>query len=136
MADIVNDLGVEIINISHLCVTNEKEITGTKRLLGIPVSTSWPDLEGYIGTFNGIDPEVVVQEMKGLYSNSKALIYQSPQMPQEKTNLYYSKKPFQLRKQCFSPWFKVHIKSNGDVMPCSDFIVGNIHKKAFKDIWN
>jgi radical SAM protein with 4Fe4S-binding SPASM domain len=117
-------------------VTNEREIRSTKKLFGIPDSSNWPDSEAFIGTLNGINPEVVVQQIKGLYSNFAALVYQSPEMSEEKIRSYYSNIPFQLRKQCFAPWFKVHIRSNGDVTPCADFIIGNIYQERFIDIWN
>jgi radical SAM protein with 4Fe4S-binding SPASM domain len=43
------------------------------------------------------------------------------------------------RTRCFSPWFGIRIRPNGEVYICrdlKDFSIGNIYESLFKEIWN
>lgn len=39
---------------------------------------------------------------------------------------------------CYFPWFRVHIRENGDVTPCcaNNILMGNVAKDSFDEIWN
>jgi radical SAM protein with 4Fe4S-binding SPASM domain len=113
----------------------QQEVDATKRLLGVPTSTRWLNTEGFVVEPKGIDSMVVIEEMKKLCSKSNALIHQSPPLSDDEIMLYYSSQFFRLREQCYSPWFRVRIKPNGDVLPCVEFVLGNIRKENFNSIW-
>lgn len=135
MADFVNELGIEIMNINHLCMPKQKEIDATKKMLGVPASTSWPASEGFLVEHEEIDSKIVVKGIRELCSKSNAFIHQSPPLSDDEIISYYSKKQFQLREQCYSPWFRIRVKPNGDVLPCVEFFLGNIRKESFNNIW-
>ncbi|MCD6386415.1 SPASM domain-containing protein [Candidatus Sumerlaeota bacterium] len=47
--------------------------------------------------------------------------------------------PIPYRQRCYSPWYQVYIRVNGDIWPCcmySTYSLGNLKKMDFSAIWN
>ncbi|NIO20894.1 MAG: hypothetical protein GTN76_09190 [Candidatus Aenigmarchaeota archaeon] len=135
MADVLNNYKVDIMQVNHLSMTNEEEINLTKKMLGVDPDAEWPDSEGFITEEHGIDSRIVIRELKKLTSKAGFVVRHNPYLTDEQIEKYYSDETFRLRAQCFTPWFKVQIKANGDVTPCFDFKIGNIRDESFDEIW-
>jgi len=57
----------------------------------------------------------------------------------QEVKTYYKTTEFLFRNKCFTPWRNAQILSNGDVIPlsrCFHIVMGNIHERNFKEIWN
>ena len=66
-------------------------------------------------------------------------IITQPVIKAKKMEVYYSSLETLVRKQCNSPWSCVNIDYNGDVHFCCDYpdyVIGNIKKEGFFDIYN
>lgn len=62
----------------------------------------------------------------------------SPNLPAEELENYYIKcqKPVHYENYCSAPWTQLNILPNGDFYVCNDYILGNIKKNSFEEIWN
>jgi MoaA/NifB/PqqE/SkfB family radical SAM enzyme len=59
-----------------------------------------------------------------------------PDLNEKETITYYQGMSPVFNERCINPWFGIIVKPNGDVVPCIDYIVGNVKKESFKEIWN
>jgi len=51
-------------------------------------------------------------------------------------NYFAARKYPSKKSKCFTPWFSATIMPNGDVVPCQEYVVGNIREEKLLDIWN
>lgn len=95
----------------------------------------------YIGTFETcaakeVNGEKLYDELKKIKQESKIYVRIFPDLTRKETIEYYhSMKPL-YNKFCINPWFGTYVKPNGDVVPCIDYVIGNVKKDDFKKIWN
>ncbi|MBU1136563.1 MAG: radical SAM protein [Nanoarchaeota archaeon] len=61
----------------------------------------------------------------------------TPDLTKEEIKDWYSP-DFKSKRKCYFVWRGLFIYPNGDVVPCESFrfVMGNINKQKFKDIWN
>lgn len=51
-------------------------------------------------------------------------------------NYYNVEKNPSKASRCLTPWFSATIMPNGDVVPCQEYVVGNIREEKLLDVWN
>jgi MoaA/NifB/PqqE/SkfB family radical SAM enzyme len=44
--------------------------------------------------------------------------------------------PKKYRRFCFAPYLGLSILPDGNVWSCPDYVIGNIKRESFKEIWN
>jgi radical SAM protein with 4Fe4S-binding SPASM domain len=62
----------------------------------------------------------------------------SPDLPLDELENYYlhQKKPAHYSNYCIAPWTQLNILPNGDCYVCNDYILGNLDRSAFNEVWN
>lgn len=79
-------------------------------------------------------PDVKIEDIPDYYSNNPGMFYPV------RTNGAISKGTFSKRaKRCIAPWTHLMIYPNGNAMFCNDnpdYILGNINRDSFTQIWN
>jgi len=123
---IAEDLGVDGLNFQHLWFLNGNLKLGEnlkvvpKELRDFDLTTLW-------------------EELKKLKSN-KLSINIFPKLSFFEIVRYYQTainfKPRFTNKGTDCPWHHMIVKTNGDVIQCNKYVMGNIEKNSFWEIWN
>lgn len=141
MIDICRGLGIDRLNFSHLWFVSpecaEVHRYKMKRLFGINCRY----IDGYIADTKSINADILINEIHQIRKNKNIEIAFFPNLSPSEIKRYYDSPSSPIKSRCFYPWFFVSIKSNGDVVPCPDYIMreyilGNISRERFSDIWN
>ncbi|MCL5094272.1 MAG: radical SAM protein [Patescibacteria group bacterium] len=123
---IAENLGVDGINFQHLWFLNKDSSLGTNQKI-IP-----KDLREF-------DLTTLWEELKKLKSN-KIAVNIFPKLSFFEIVRYYQTainfKPRFTNKGTDCPWHHMIIKTNGDIIQCNKYIMGNIENQSFEKIWN
>jgi radical SAM protein with 4Fe4S-binding SPASM domain len=142
IAQLVQDLGVDVFAISFPIFTTPELEARTaaqfKEALGVE-SRFW---KGFIADMSGIDSGLIKEQLAKITSAKWNFIYrQFPAYTKDFDVYAHFQHPERIhgRRSCGLPWSLAVILPNGDVATCwdhPDYIVGNILKERFIDIWN
>ncbi|MCL2139030.1 MAG: radical SAM protein [Treponema sp.] len=121
--------------------TNDNIVAAQKRFMLEKLDTDIDCLEGYNTGYNlGIDGKKLHEILKNIQNNNYGHpIITVPALNPEKTNIYYADLETPVRNHCIVPWCQANVNYNGDVHFCADYpdyILGNITRQSFKDIYN
>jgi MoaA/NifB/PqqE/SkfB family radical SAM enzyme len=140
MVYFAESLGVDILNINHLrLLSRDLEEKFWSLMSMTDVDIRYDDCDYRIASSEGIDPEELANQVatverikNGL---SGMLIQWSPPVAPERIPELYQLK-YHVRKFCYAPWHRAMVMTNGDVIPCLLWNVGNIYQQSFIDLWN
>jgi Fe-coproporphyrin III synthase len=98
----------------------------------------FPDVE--MGNYH-IDVNPLVQQVQAAKQLAKASgisVNFTPPLKNQDIATYYLKPSAQLGKGCVSPWLRMVIMPNGKVIPCGDYVVGDLKAEGetVKTVWN
>ena len=134
MIKLAHSLGVDQINYKLMSATSKtKTIVIKKESLGEfkQIMKRAMALEETYGKFTNLDEVWKIIERSDFIESDRIVDYGIYDR-----NFYYSKDVQDIK--CYIGWFHAHIDIRGYVFPCCEnqnFIVGNIYKRRFKDIW-
>jgi len=97
------------------------------------------DLEGLTHGQGELDVELLIEKIKEIKKNSKALklpVSFLPDLSYSNLRHYYRNLSWAYSHMCLVPWTNVTIAPNGDVFPCLRIKVGNIKDGSIRSIWN
>jgi MoaA/NifB/PqqE/SkfB family radical SAM enzyme len=83
-----------------------------------------------------VDGSLVHRQLKQLKSDSRVQVRVVPDLAEEDTVTYYAGMSPVDGDRCTTPWCGAIVKPNGDVVPCIDYVVGNVTETPFRQIWN
>ncbi len=117
LVDVARELEINYVNFLHL---------------------QFPDSE--MG-MHDIDVDDLIQEMaraKAKAADNHIAINFYPHLKTDQIATHYLQSSAQLGTGCISPWIRMVIEPNGKVIPCGDYVVGDVRDKetTTKDIWN
>ena len=121
--------------------TNDNIVAKQKLFMMDKLDTDIDCLEGYNTGYNlGIDGKKLHKILEDIQEKDYGhAILTVPALNPEKTNTYYADLETPVRNHCIVPWCQTNINYNGDVHFCADYpdyILGNITKQSFKEIYN
>lgn len=83
-----------------------------------------------------VDGGIVFDKIQEIRKRAKIYVRVYPDLTREETIKYYEGVEPVYNKSCINPWFGVFVKPNGDIVPCIDYVIGNVKKDSFQKIWN
>lgn len=92
---------------------------------------------GYLYDLKNIDFNIFLEQVR--YLKRKKNVTFSPDLSDDEIKNYYQpekKGLIKKNKLCKAPWRQVDLYPNGDIMTCPDYVIGNINKNSFDEIWN
>ena len=137
LVDIAEKFKVDILALQHPCFLRKNTIIAHHNIFKKCFGKTNNLVEGYgSDTSLKINPERlfdILNKVKKLSKKSNLRLYQDFSLKDMKK--YYETENA-VNKECINPWFSALIKPNGDVTPCLGYVVGNISKNPFMEIWN
>ncbi len=94
---------------------------------------------GFIFEPDPIDTDILGKQISEIKQRKWPIeIYCQPNHPIEELDEYYHNEHYTRKtiKDCAVPFEGLSIESYGNVVPCMDFVCGNINDKNILDIWN
>ena len=137
MLDLGESLNVDVLNFQHQWFSDAK----TARAYNLWAEKNLGLKSEYMGSFETdsafeVDGERVYESLSKIKERAKIFVRVFPDINREETEKYYNGMEPVFNSYCVAPWYAVIVKPKGDVVPCVDFVVGNVKEKSFKDIWN
>lgn len=131
MVAIAEEVGIDIISFLTMQV-----LPSWERFEGISIE----EINKYPSSSISIDTHQLKREIESVLSmirKTRVQIRFSPsEAPISDIIRFYDGTANLKDYRCFSPWYKIYITSNGDVVPCINYKFGNLREKSFKEIWN
>jgi radical SAM protein with 4Fe4S-binding SPASM domain len=117
LIDVANDLEINYVNFLHL---------------------QFPDAEMGMHDINVDDLIVEMSKVKTRAREKNVSINFYPHLRAEQISTYYRQPSNKLGKGCISPWLRMVIMPNGRVIPCGDYVVGDVKAEGttIKSLWN
>jgi MoaA/NifB/PqqE/SkfB family radical SAM enzyme len=137
-ADLMVQEGVGIgwLNFQHLQYTSADIAAQHNRVFKQKFGTTTSQWDSFVIEDVGIDPDKLVEHMhrvkEGTYPFRLTWL---PDLDDEGIKAYYSDH-FNSNRRCISPWAYAAILPSGNVSPCLQYNMGNLHEQSFKEIWN
>jgi len=134
--DLAKDIGVDEIAFGNLMFYTqdalnehmlfiEQEHFDNREILGYEFKENFPDIKESVKNFSenarkeeGINVVFVPDNIQNIARD------------------YYSLEKPAVTSKCFTPLYSVVILPDGKVTPCQEFVVGDLRKAPFKEIWN
>ncbi|MDR2729276.1 MAG: radical SAM protein [Treponema sp.] len=121
--------------------TNDNIVAMQKKFMREKLDTDIDCLDSYNTGYNlGIDAGKLHEILQRIHTTDYGHpMLTVPVLNTEKTNTYYNDLETPVRNHCIVPWCQADVNYNGDVHFCADYpdyILGNITRQSFKDIYN
>ncbi len=135
--ELVESAGVRILQIQHQWFSDHTTSIAyakwAKEHLGLE--------SGHISTFetdaaHEVDGAVLFDQIKDIRDRAKVSVRVYPDLSREETISYYRGMDAVYNERCIQAWYGACIKPNGDVVPCIDYVIGNVTKTPFSQLWN
>jgi radical SAM protein with 4Fe4S-binding SPASM domain len=133
------DEGIEFFRLHHLWYITPSELAAHQRIMKKALNCNAPGASSHVIPISAIiDPTAIAEELSFLRNRSNIKMF--PNLEFIDIITYYSNICSD-KTRCVSPFFNALIKPNGDVKFCpdewiDDYVLGNIRKDSFDDIWN
>jgi MoaA/NifB/PqqE/SkfB family radical SAM enzyme len=137
IVELIDDAGVRILQIQHQWFSDRETSIAyeewAERYLGME--------SGHIGTYetgdaHDVDGAVLFDQIRDIRDRSNIAVRVYPDLSREDTASYYRGMDAVYNERCIQAWYGACIKPNGDVVPCIDYVVGNVTETPFKQLWN
>jgi radical SAM protein with 4Fe4S-binding SPASM domain len=104
-------------------------------------SPSWKSIERPVSPEGAAKVQSAVEKLRSDPRWKDFVVWETPNWRPEDYLRYYQDALYAApaRRACRFPWEAVNLRPNGDLSPCPDFpdyVVGNIHRQSFREIWN
>lgn len=142
MVDSMTSLEIETLRIGHLNYLRQNDFDEHmdlyENLFGIDHDTSWA---GLVNENHNIEPQLLANAVENIKNNEngKLKITFFPDFSKEEIVQYYSGGPFRsksFKNACLFPWDMGLIGPMGEIILCPNYIIGNLQKHSFREIWN
>lgn len=135
-----SNLEINTIIFQHLEFIDKKGLEITKEIynkFGMKTSV-W---EGFNYNLGEIDVEYLIKEIKEIKNTNYHNIYPIffPDFTEDELRKYYlspSEFPQKNPRGCLGPYLEALITPYGDLWICPDYVLGNLKKENFKELWN
>ena len=138
---VFENLSISSIIISHLWFTDKDTYEKNEKLFNAEFNSNSPYFKAFLRDVSSVDLKILESEILRV-KNEKWRIPVSflPDLDSKDVFPYYRdlKNIFGFHS-CFIPWVTAGVLPNGDLTPCSDrpdFIVGNLKRESFRELWN
>ena len=127
-------MGANGISISHLFYWAEEVVKAHNHTYG----ADFPFYPLNNEALKDLDPKQVASVLEKIkQANLPVPINIFPDINAEEIEIYYREPSrFVKTRRCKTPWLTCNLLPNGDLIPCLDYVVGNIHEQSFSEIWN
>lgn len=130
----IKDLDIEGVTISHLWFWTEEMVKNQRRIEELSEFKIEPQNEG--SAFE-IDPDILSNQIHKIKKSRYSFpVNFFPDLSPEKIKDYYKDPGRIIKKRCFSAWREAIILPEGEVIPCLDYIFGDLKRANFVKIWN
>ena len=141
LAEASREWGIDLHMINMGTYTNDNIVAKQRRFMKEKLDTDIDCLESYNTGYNqGIDGYKFYDILQSVQEKDYGHpIITVPALNPEKINAYYGDLETPVRNHCIVPWCQANVDYNGDVHFCADYpdyILGNITKQSFKEIYN
>ncbi len=126
---------VDSVSISHLwfwdktMVQRHHESDSESNLFDLQAQ-NWQSAEG-------ISPEILSGQIKRIRQARFSFpVNFFPALTDEQIRKYYGNPSLPLKYRCTAPWREAILLPDGKIIPCMDFIFGNIRTEKFSVLWN
>lgn len=140
MLELADGAGVDVLQFTHQWFSDRDTSLNysvwAEENLGLK-SSHMGDFEAH--TASEVDGAMVFEQLERIRKQSgeyHTYVRVSPDLTREDTLTYYCGMEPIYNKYCITPWTGALVKPNGDVVPCIDYVVGNVTRTPFKQIWN
>ncbi|OGL42274.1 MAG: hypothetical protein A2043_08760 [Candidatus Schekmanbacteria bacterium GWA2_38_9] len=138
---ILQGLNINSITISHLWFADKNMYEKNEKIFKDELKTSSPYFHAFIRETSGVNLKILTSEIaKVKETRWKIPIIFLPDLDNKEIFQYYSNPGNSFRFiYCLVPWRTACVLPNGDLTPCGDrpdFIVGNLRKERFSQLWN
>ncbi|MFH2009435.1 MAG: radical SAM protein [bacterium] len=129
-------IGIDSFYFQHVIYVDPDSLRRQKQVLaerGLQ-SQLW---DSYLYTPGAMDFDVLRRQIDALSGRDGVRF--SPRLSPSELPLYYdpsTKGRLAARGRCRAPWTQVDLYPNGDIQVCPDYVLGNIYRQPFVDIWN
>lgn len=132
-----DDVKADIVALQHPCFLLKNTIKAHHNIFKKLFDKSDNLIDGYENnSASKINVEKlyrIINRIKNMKKRTDLRLYQDFSFKQMKN---YYEKEIAINEKCIAPWFSATIKPNGDITPCLGYVVGNINKESFMDVWN
>jgi MoaA/NifB/PqqE/SkfB family radical SAM enzyme len=133
----------ETITFHHLIFVDQGTFEETERISQAALNFSSPDWAGFMqDELPRIDPGIIIMQKRFIEQGKNAIpAFFYPNFTDEEIRAYYTTfrfLPSSYKRRCLSPWMVAYVLPDGSVKPCLSlgYVMGNLRKASFKDIWN
>ena len=134
MIGIATDIGATCVTFSNLFFWTEDMVQAHNALYGDEI----PCYVANTAALDGLDPQQAYAKLEHIAQQRwPVAVTLYPVLTCEEMVTYY-KEPTRFVKtnHCIRPWLSCLLLPNGDVIPCLDYVVGNVKVQSFSEIWN
>ena len=140
MLELADGAGVDVLQFTHQWFSDRD----TSLDYSVWAEKNLSLKSSHMGTFEAdtaleVDGAVVYEQLEAIREQAKkyhTYVRVSPDLTREDTVAYYRGLSPVYRDRCINPWSGALVKPNGDVVPCIDYVIGNVTRTPFKQIWN
>jgi len=142
LAQLAEELGVDVFAISFPIFTTPELEARTRERFQKELGVEPKYWKGFIADMTGIDCDLIENQLDRIRSTKWRFAYRQfpPATKDFKVSTHFrNPEVIHGHRSCRLPWSLAVILPNGDVSTCwdhPDYIVGNILKQNFIDIWN
>jgi MoaA/NifB/PqqE/SkfB family radical SAM enzyme len=127
-------MGAADIHLTHLFFWTEAMTRAHDNLFGGEIPCAPAGTEG----LEGLDPRGVHAALERVRSRPHPIrILVLPDMTLEETVVFYEDPSrFVKARRCLRPWAGAYVQPNGNVIPCLNYVAGNVKDSPLPEIWN
>ncbi|MFX0195979.1 MAG: radical SAM protein [Candidatus Hodarchaeota archaeon] len=133
----IDEYAVPLVVFSHVLFLTEDLLRRHVGQFDTMFQTTSKEWEGYvIDPAKNIHIDGLIESIREVKEKYGKRISFSPDLAENELRAYYKDFRYTVNRMCYAPWLTAVISPEGNVSPCSDFVIGNTKNKSFDEIWN
>lgn len=137
MLALAEDAGADVLQFQHQWFSEHDTSVAYNRWAGQYLGLDSHHMETFetCSTLR-VDGALVHEQLSEIKEKAGIQIRVVPDLSLGDTITYYRGMSPVGSNRCTTPWCGAIVKPDGDVVPCVDYVVGNVRETPFKQIWN
>ena len=128
---------IPLVLFSHTLFLSEELLKRHKSQFDRLLKTNSKEWEGYvIDMAKHIDINRLTECIREVKKKYYERLTFSPDLSEGELHAYYKDYSYSVDRMCYAPWLTAVISPEGNISPCSDYVIGNIRDRSFDEIWN